>query len=197
MPRDFVTETIHRCRWAEGDDRMRAYHDEEWGVPIRDSRALWEKLVLDTFQAGLSWRTILHKRDAFRAAFEGFDPLRIAAYGPAEIERLMGDAGIVRSRAKIEATIRNARGFLDMQERGEDFSAFVWSFVDGDPAMGDGTGSAARSAAGDALSAALKKRGFGFVGPVVVHAWLQAVGVINDHETTCFRRDAVAGAQIS
>ncbi|GFE73847.1 DNA-3-methyladenine glycosylase I [Novosphingobium sp. TCA1] len=184
--------TMHRCRWAGSDARMQAYHDEEWGVPVRDSRALWEKLVLDTFQAGLSWRTILHKRDAFRAAFEDFDPRRIAGYGPAEIERLMADAGIVRARAKIEATIRNARGFLAMAEKGEDFSDFVWSFVDGEPCMGDGTGSAARSSAGDALSAALKKRGFSFVGPVVVHAWLQAVGVINDHETECFRREAVS-----
>ncbi|WP_324699310.1 DNA-3-methyladenine glycosylase I [Novosphingobium sp. RL4] len=183
-----MTDTIHRCRWAQGDARMQAYHDEEWGVPIRDSRALWEKMVLDTFQAGLSWRTILNKREAFRAAFEDFEPERIAAYGPAEIARLMGDAGIVRARAKIEATIRNARAFLAMQEQGEDFSRFVWSFVGDAPQKGDGTGSAARSAAGDALSAALKKRGFSFVGPVVVHAWLQATGVINDHEATCFRR---------
>lgn len=183
-----MTETMNRCRWAQGDARMQAYHDEEWGVPIRDSRALWEKLVLDTFQAGLSWRTILYKREAFRMAFEDFDPRRIAAYGPAEIERLMGDAGIVRARAKIEATIRNAQAYLAMQDRGEDFSTFVWSFVDGRPAMGDGTGSAARSTIGDGLSAAMKKRGFGFAGPVVVHAWLQAVGVIDDHEADCFRR---------
>ncbi len=187
-----MTETLHRCRWAEGDARMQAYHDEEWGLPVRDSRALWEKLVLDTFQAGLSWRTILHKREAFRAAFEGFDPHCIARYGPVEIERLMGDTGIVRARAKIEATIRNAQGYLAMQEQGEDFAEFVWSFVGGETAMGDGTGSAARSPAGDALSAALKQRGFGFVGPVVVHAWLQAVGVIDDHEATCFRRSAGA-----
>ncbi|EQB15182.1 DNA-3-methyladenine glycosylase I [Novosphingobium lindaniclasticum] len=186
-----MTSTIHRCRWAESDARMQAYHDEEWGVPVRDSRALWEKLVLDTFQAGLSWRTILNKRDAFRSAFEGFDPRRVAGYGPAELERLMADAGIVRSRAKIEATIRNAQAFLAMEERGDDFSTFVWSHVGGQPLPGDGTGSAARSPVGDALSAALKKRGFGFVGPVVVHAWLQAVGVIDDHETECFRRAAL------
>lgn len=167
---------------------MRAYHDTQWGVPIRDSRALWEKLILDGFQAGLSWRTILLKRDAFREAFEGFEPARVAAYGEADIERLLGNAGIVRSQIKIAAAIRNAKAYLAMEAKGEDFSTFVWREVGEEPMLGDGTGTATRSEPGERLSKALKKRGFSFVGPVIVHAWLQATGVINDHEAHCFRR---------
>ncbi|MPT48804.1 MAG: DNA-3-methyladenine glycosylase I [Sphingobium sp.] len=184
-----MTDSMTRCRWALTDPAMRAYHDAEWGVPVRDSRALWEKLILDGFQAGLSWRTILLKRDAFREAFEGFAPARVATYGEADIERLLANPGIIRSRMKISATIRNARAYLDMQRAGEDFSAFVWNVAGGhDPVPGDGSGSSTRSPQGDFLAKELKKRGFSFVGPVIVHAWLQATGVINDHETDCFRR---------
>lgn len=184
-----MTDNLPRCRWALTDPAMRAYHDAEWGVPVRDSRALWEKLVLDGFQAGLSWRTILLKRDTFREAFEGFEPARIATYGEAEIERLLANSGIIRSRMKIVATIRNAQAFLDMQDKGEDFSEFVWNVAGHQPVPGDGTGSATRSPQGDTLSKALKTRGFSFAGPIIVHAWLQATGVIDDHETSCFRRD--------
>jgi DNA-3-methyladenine glycosylase I len=180
-----MTGDLHRCRWALKDPAMRAYHDTEWGVPVRDSRALWEKLILDGFQAGLSWRTILLKRDAFREAFEGFEPARVATYGEADIERLLANAGIVRSRAKIVAAIRNAKACLAMEAKGENFSTFVWREVDDEPIPGDGTGMATRSGLGDRLSSALKKRGFSFVGPVIVHAWLQATGVINDHEAHC------------
>jgi DNA-3-methyladenine glycosylase I len=147
-----------------------------------------KNLILDSFQAGLSWRTILLKREAFRRAFEGFDPSRIALYGESDIERLMADSGIVRSRQKITATIHNARAYLTMQDNGEDFSAFVWSFTDNQPIKGHGDSGNPRSPQGDALSLALKKRGFSFVGPVIVHAWLQACGIINDHDATCFRR---------
>ena len=183
-----MTGEPSRCRWALTDPAMRAYHDTEWGVPVRDRRALWEKLVLDGFQAGLSWRTILLKRDAFREAFEGFEPVRVAAYGDAEIERLLGNAGIVRSRTKIAAAISNAKAYLAMEANGDGFSAFVWEQVGGQPILGDGTGTATRSAQGDGLSEMLKTRGFSFVGPVIVHAWLQATGIINDHEDHCFRR---------
>jgi DNA-3-methyladenine glycosylase I len=177
-----------RCRWAQSDPLLAAYHDAEWGVPETDARALWEKLMLDGFQAGLAWITILRKRDAFRAAFAGFDPEQVARFGEADVARLLGDAGIVRSRAKIEATIRNARAFLAMRDAGEDFSAFAWEAVGGKPLLGGGTGPASRSAEGDRLSAALKRRGFSFVGPVIVHAWMQATGLVNDHELGCFRR---------
>lgn len=187
-----MTDDLPRCRWALTDSVMRAYHDAEWGVPVYDSRALWEKLILDGFQAGLSWRTILLKRDAFRQAFEGFEPARIATYDEAEIERLLANPGIVRSRVKITATIRNAQAFLDMRDKGEDFGSLVWEFAGHQPVPGDGTGSATRSPLGDTLAIAFKKRGFCFVGPVIVHAWLQATGVINDHETTCFRRNPIS-----
>ncbi|MDP1027607.1 DNA-3-methyladenine glycosylase I [Sphingomonas sp. KR1UV-12] len=175
-----------RCRWAQSAPLLAAYHDAEWGVPEHDARALWEKLMLDGFQAGLAWITVLRKREAFRAAFAGFDPVRVARFDAADVERLMTDAGIVRSRAKIEAVIGNARAVLAMADKGEDFAAFCWSFVGGHPIVGDGT--ATRSPESEALSAALKARGFKFVGPVIVYAWMQACGLIDDHEATCFRR---------
>lgn len=183
-----MTPPLHRCRWAQNDLSMQLYHDTEWGVPVRDSRALWEKLILDGFQAGLSWRTILLKREAFREAFEGFIPARVAQYDETDIELLLGNPAIVRSRIKIRAAIKNANAYLSMQEQGEDFSSFVWDFVSNSALRGDGTGSATRSVVGDRLSIELKKRGFSFVGPVIVHAWLQATGVINDHESSCFRQ---------
>jgi DNA-3-methyladenine glycosylase I len=180
-----------RCAWAGSDPLMRAYHDTEWGVPERDSRALWEKLVLDGFQAGLAWITVLRKRDAFRAAFDNFDPEKVARYGEADIARLLADAGIIRSRAKIEAAIGGARIYCAMTERGEDFSAFCWSFTGGKVVTGDGISLPAKSDLSEVVSKELKRRGFKFVGPVIVYAWMQAVGIVNDHSLNCFRREAV------
>jgi DNA-3-methyladenine glycosylase I len=182
---------LSRCAWAGSDPLMQAYHDEEWGVPERDARALWEKLMLDGFQAGLAWITVLRKREAFRAGFQGFDPETVAAFGEADVERLLGDAGIIRSRAKIEATIGNARSFLAMREEGEDFADFCWSFVDGEPLRGDGIEIPAKTPLSETASKELKRRGFKFVGPTIVYAWMQAVGLVNDHSTDCFRRDQV------
>jgi DNA-3-methyladenine glycosylase I len=181
-----------RCGWAGSDPLMRAYHDEEWGVPERDGRALWEKLMLDGFQAGLAWITVLRKRDAFRKGFAGFDPEKVARFGEAEIERLLGDPGIIRSRAKIEATIGGARAYLAMRDAGEDFADYCWAFVDGKPLVGDGHSLPASTPLSERVSKDLKKRGFKFVGPTIVYAWMQATGLVNDHSHDCFRRDEVA-----
>lgn len=173
-----------------GDPLYEAYHDTEWGVPEYDSRALWEKLVLDGFQAGLAWITILRKREAFRAAFDGFDPETVAAYGAADRARLMADAGIIRSNAKIDAAISGAKIYLAMRDRGEDFSDFCWSFTDGKPvqnAWTEDTGVPAQTPLAVEVAGALKAKGFKFVGPVIVYAWMQAVGMVNDHLTCCFR----------
>ncbi|MDB5442869.1 MAG: DNA-3-methyladenine glycosylase [Phenylobacterium sp.] len=179
-----------------GDPLYEAYHDAEWGVPEYESRALWEKLVLDGFQAGLAWITILRKREAFRAAFDGFDPEKVAAYGEADRARLMADAGIVRSNAKIDAAIGGAKIYLAMRDRGEDFSAFCWGFVDGKPVQ-NGFSEIGQVPAQTPLAVevagALKAKGFKFVGPVIVYAWMQAVGMVNDHLTCCFRQDQVKG----
>ena len=183
-----ANDGLTRCRWARADPLLRQYHDTEWGKPERDPRALWEKLMLDGFQAGLAWKTILKKRDAFRVAFKGFHPSIVASFGEDDITRLVRDAGIVRSRIKIEAVIRNAGAYVRMLDEQENFSDFAWDAVDGETLDGDGSGTATRSFAGDRLSAALKSRGFAFVGPVIVHAWLQATGLIDDHEADCFRR---------
>jgi DNA-3-methyladenine glycosylase I len=156
-------------------------------VPERDGRALWEKLVLDGFQAGLSWRTILAKRDAFRAGFAGFDPDKVAAFGPADVARLLADPGIVRSRSKIEAAIGNARAFLAMRAAGEEFAAFVWGRAGGRPIRGTDPRQT-RSALSESLSADLRRRGFKFVGPVIVYAWMQATGIVDDHAPHCWRR---------
>jgi DNA-3-methyladenine glycosylase I len=171
---------------------MQAYHDAEWGVPERDGRALWEKLVLDGFQAGLAWITVLRKRDAFRAAFEGFDPAVVARFGDADVARLLADPGIIRSRAKIDAAISGARIYCDMAERGEDFSDYCWSFTDGRVIRGDGVTLPAKTALSETVSKDLKRRGFKFVGPTIVYAWMQAVGIVDDHAATCFRRGAAA-----
>ncbi len=179
---------VPRCRWAASDPLLAAYHDAEWGIPERDARSLWEKLMLDGFQAGLAWITILRKRDAFRAAFAGFDPERAARFGEPDVARLLADPGIVRSSAKIEATIGNARAFLAMREAGEDFASFAWGFVDDTPIVGDGATALTRSPESEALSIALKRRGFKFVGPVIVYAWMQACGLVDDREAGCFRR---------
>lgn len=180
--------SITRCAWADGDALMEAYHDAEWAVPIRDSRTLWEMLVLESFQAGLSWRTILYRREGFRRAFDGFDPVAIAAYGPDKVEALMQDPGIIRARAKIEATIGNARAYLRLQAEGRDFGQFVWSFVGGSTVVNDGIAVPAQTPSSQALSKALKAEGFKFVGPTIVYAFMQAVGMVNDHHPDCFRR---------
>jgi len=187
---------IGRCRWANPLDPLYlAYHDQEWGVPEYDSRALWEKLVLDGFQAGLAWITILRKREAFRAAFAGFAPEAVARFGEADRARLMADAGIVRSNAKIDAAIGGARIYLDMRERGEDLSAFLWAFTGGKPIQNAWTGDGdlpAQTPLAAEMAAALKAKGFKFCGPVIVYAFMQAVGMVNDHTTACFRRAQVA-----
>jgi DNA-3-methyladenine glycosylase I len=184
-----------RCPWPGTDPLYVAYHDEEWGVPERDDRALYEKLVLDGFQAGLSWITILRKRDAFRRAFDGFQPEKIARYKPKKVEALMQDAGIVRNRMKIDGAIASARAWLEIMESGDGFSAFLWDFVDGKPivnryrAMGQVP---AETALSRAISKELKSRGFKFCGPTIVYAFMQATGMVNDHLTTCHRHAACA-----
>ena len=185
---------LPRCAWAQTHPLNAEYHDEEWGVPEYDSRALWEKLLLDGFQAGLSWLTILKKRDAFRDAFEGFDPERIAQYDEHDVERLMGNAGIIRSRSKIEATIGNARAYLAMRDNGEDFSEFLWGMVGGRPIQRDFERDGpvpTQTPLSLEISKSLKTRGFKFVGPVIVYAWMEAVGMVNDHAETCHRRKPV------
>ena len=185
----------HRCAWVNTPDPIYAeYHDTEWGVPEYDSRALWEKLILDGFQAGLSWITILCKRENFRTAFDGFDPEIIARYDATKIEALLANPGIIRSRAKIEATIGNARAYLKMRDEGTDFSRYLWAFVDGKPIQNQFRTMAdipARTALSEQISKDLKKRGFKFAGPVIVYAFMQAVGMVNDHEVTCPRHREV------
>ncbi len=183
-----------RCSWCGTEPIYVAYHDTEWGVPERDARALWEKLVLDGFQAGLSWITILKKRDAFRAAFHGFEPATIARWGEADVARLLADPGIVRSRAKIEATIGNARAWLAIHER-EGFDTFLWRYVDGQPLQNDFRTMAdvpAQTPLSERISKDLKKAGFRFSGPTIVYAFMQAVGMVNDHIVTCPRHAALS-----
>lgn len=185
-----MTEACQRCDWAQLEP-LRTYHDEEWGVPQRDSRSLWEMLMLEGFQAGLAWITILKKREAFRAAFANFDPVAVAAFGEHDVARLMVDPGIVRSDAKIRATIAGAQIYCDMAEKGETFSDYCWSFTQGRTIRGDGVQWVAQSELSTAASRDMKRRGFKFVGPTIVHAWMQAVGIVNDHAQGCFRRDQV------
>ncbi len=186
--------TPERCNWPGNDPLYLAYHDEEWGVPVLDDRALFEKLLLDGFQAGLSWITILRKREAFIAAFDGFDPEKIARYGAADEQRLMGNAAIVRNRAKIRAATTNARAWLTIMEEGG-FSAFLWDFVEGKPVqnrfrtMGEVP---AETETSRAMARALKARGFKFCGPTITYAFMQAVGMVNDHVTGCFRHGECA-----
>ncbi|QUD86081.1 DNA-3-methyladenine glycosylase I [Phenylobacterium montanum] len=192
-----MTESLIRCGWRgmAGDALYEAYHDTEWGVPEWDSRALWEKLVLDGFQAGLAWITILRKREAFRAAFAGFDPEIVARFGEADRARLMADPGIVRSNAKIDAAISGARIYLDMREAGEDFSEFLWGMVGAAPIQNRFTGVGevpAQTPLAQEMAKALKAKGFKFCGPVIVYAFMQAVGMVNDHLTDCFRHEPCA-----
>ena len=179
-----------RCTWVGADPLYQAYHDCEWGVPVPDCRLLWENLMLEGFQAGLAWIVILRKRDAFRAAFAGFDPDRVAGFGEEDVARLLVDSGIVRSRAKIEATVAGARIYCAMRERGEDFADYVWSFTAGEVIRGDGVTVHAKTDLSETISKDLKRRGFKFVGPTIVYAWLQAVGIVDDHQAGCFRRSA-------
>ena len=175
-----------------GDPLYEAYHDTEWGVPEYDPRALWEKLVLDGFQAGLAWITILRKRDAFRAAFNNFDPEKVARYGDKDRARLMADAGIIRSNAKIDAAISGARVYLDMRDRGEDFSQFLWSIVGGEPVQNtwdDPSQVPAQTPLAAEMARELKGKGFKFCGPVIVYAFMQATGMVNDHVVSCFRHE--------
>jgi DNA-3-methyladenine glycosylase I len=167
---------------------MQVYHDAEWGVPQRDPRMLWEMLMLEGFQAGLSWITVLKKRDAFRKAFAGFDPRKVAKFREKEIARMLENPGIIRSRAKIEATIAGAKIYCDMEDCDEDFTKFCWSFTDGKALKGDGKKAPAQTPLSDNISKELKRRGFKFVGPTIVYAWMQAVGIVNDHAIDCFRR---------
>ncbi len=188
-----MPDSLPRCAWCGTDPLYVAYHDEEWGVPEYDARALWEKLVLDGMQAGLAWITILRKREGIRDAFDGFDPEKIALYGEADIERLLGDARIIRSRAKINAAIKGARIWLEMRDNGEDFTEWLWSFVGGAPIQNHWTDGARPVATpeSEAMAKALKKRGFTFCGPVIVYAFMQAVGMVNDHGVECFRHGPV------
>lgn len=182
-----------RCPWPGDDPFYIAYHDEEWGIPEYDDRALFEKLVLDGFQAGLSWITILRKREAFREAFDGFQPEKIARYTPKRVEMLLGNAGIVRHRGKIEATISNAQAWLEIMERDGGFSGFLWSFVDGTPRVNRFkriSDVPAETEMSRKMSKALKQEGFRFCGPTIVYAFSQAVGIVNDHLVTCPRHDA-------
>ena len=179
-----------RCVWAGDDPLYRAYHDEEWGVPLHDDRALFEFLILEGAQAGLSWITILKKRAAYRAAFDDFDAARIACYGADKIESLLQDAGIVRNRLKVQAAVTNAQKFLEVQRAFGSFDAFIWRFVDGAPRQNRWRSAAevpAQSAESDAMSRELVRRGFKFVGSTICYAYMQAVGMVNDHTTDCFR----------
>jgi DNA-3-methyladenine glycosylase I len=180
-----------RCAWAGKDAVMRTYHDVEWGVPQRDPRMLWEMLMLEGFQAGLSWITVLKKREAFRRAFAGFEPRKVARFASKDIRRLMADAGIIRARAKIEATIRGAQIYCDMQGAGESFGDYCWAFTGGKILRGNGRGRLTCSPLSEKISMDMKRRGFKFVGPTIVYAWMQAVGIVNDHSSGCFRRLAV------
>jgi len=180
-----------RCSWAGDDPLMRAYHDREWGVPLRDSRRLWEMLMLEGFQAGLSWSVVLRKRPAFRKAFAGFAPAKVARFTATDVARLMADEGIIRARAKIRATIRGAQVFLEMQQAGERFGDFCWSFTGGKVLGGNGRTHVTTTPLSEQISQELRRRGFRFVGPTNVYEWMQAVGIVNDHSSGCFRRAEV------
>jgi DNA-3-methyladenine glycosylase I len=184
-----------RCAWAGSDPLYRAYHDEEWGVPLRDDRRLYEMLVLEGFQAGLSWITILRKRDNFRRAFDNFAPEKVAAYGPDRVAALLADPGIVRNRAKIEGAILSARGWLELMEQDGGFSGFLWQFVAGTPIVNSPRSMAdvpTETPEARALSKALKARGLKFVGPTICYAFMQATGMVDDHVVDCFRHGAAS-----
>jgi len=184
----------HKCGWCLGDPLYEAYHDTEWGVPVYDDAILFEFLILETFQAGLSWITILRKRENFRKAFDNFDYKLISSYDQNKIDSLLQDAGIIRNKLKIKSTITNAQFFIDIQNEFGTFSEYIWAFVDGKPIKNvflDYRNGVANTPLSDAISKDLKKRGFKFVGSTVVYAYMQATGMVNDHETSCFRYSEV------
>jgi len=190
-----MTEKIIRCTWPGDDPLYQNYHDKEWGVPEWESQALFEKLILDGFQAGLSWITILRKRENFQKAFDGFDPELIAKYGKRDINRLLKDAGIVRHRGKIESAIGNARVYLEIQNKESSFSDYLWNFVDGTPRQNNWKRMdqlPAQTPQSQTMSKDLKARGFKFCGPTICYAFMQAVGMVNDHTCDCFRHAALA-----
>ena len=184
-----IQET-HRCSWPGSDLLYQEYHDQEWGVPIMEDRALFEKLILDGFQAGLSWITILKKRENFVKAFDAFEPKIIANYNPEKVTRLMKDPGIIRNRLKIENSINSAKAWLELQDAGHSFSDFLWGFVEGSPIQNEWKTKdqvPVETPESKAMSDALKKKGFRFCGPTICYAFMQAVGMVNDHTTDCFR----------
>jgi DNA-3-methyladenine glycosylase I len=186
---------VQRCNWASDHPLLIAYHDEEWGVPVHDDRHWYEKIVLDGAQAGLSWLTILKKREAYRKAFKNFEVERVARYTARDQERLMLDEGIVRNRLKIQSAIGNARAFIAVQEEFGSFDTYIWAFVNGKPVqskIAERGGWPARTELSDMISKDLKKRGFTFVGSTIVYAFMQAAGLVNDHLVTCFRHKTVA-----
>jgi len=186
--------TMERCPWCEGFDLYREYHDTEWGLPLRDDRALFELLILEGAQAGLSWSTVLKKRAHYRQVFDGFDPHRIARYDDRKVAALLADPGIIRNRAKIAATIHNARAYLALTAGGQSFSDFLWPFVDGTPLQNARSSLAevpARTAQSDAMSKALSSAGFKFVGSTICYAFMQAAGMVNDHLVSCPRYEGV------
>ncbi|HEX9942600.1 MAG TPA: DNA-3-methyladenine glycosylase I [Thermoanaerobaculia bacterium] len=194
MP-EIPSPDLPRCGWATGDPLYLAYHDEEWGVPVHDDRQLFEMLILEGAQAGLSWLTILRRREGYRRAFEGFDPARIARYREKDVARLLADPGIIRNRAKVEAAIRNARACLDLIEETGSFDRFLWGFVGGEPRVNRWRTLKeipAETAESRAMSKELKRRGFGFVGSTICYAFMQAVGMVDDHILSCFRRQGRA-----
>lgn len=184
----------HRCGWCVGDPLYEAYHDQEWGVPVKDDDTLFEFLILETFQAGLSWITVLRKRENFREAFDHFDYKKIAGYDQAKIDELLQNPGIIRNKLKVNATVSNAKAFMDIQKEFGSFSDYIWGFVDGTPiknAWKNYKHAPATSEVSDAISKDLKKRGFKFVGSTVIYAHMQATGMVNDHEIHCFRYEEV------
>ena len=186
--------TKHRCGWCLGDPIYEAYHDTEWGVPVKDDATLFEFLILETFQAGLSWITILRKRENFRKAFDNFDYKKIVNYNQKKMDSLLEDAGIIRNKLKIKATITNAQAFMDIQKEFGSFSNYIWAFTDGKPIKNKVKNykeAPPTTALSDAISKDLKKRGFKFVGSTVIYAHMQATGMVNDHEVTCFRYNEV------
>jgi DNA-3-methyladenine glycosylase I len=189
-----MTRALTRCGWVSDDPLYLAYHDEEWGVPVHDDRKLFEMLILEGAQAGLSWITILRRRESYRQAFDGFDPERIARYTPKRIEKLLEDPGIIRNRLKVEGTVRNARAFLELRDEAGSLDAFLWRFVGGKPlqnrraSLGEVPAETAES---KAMSKELRRRGFTFVGPTILYAFMQAVGMVNDHTLGCFRHREV------
>jgi DNA-3-methyladenine glycosylase I len=186
---------ITRCGWSLGSPEYIEYHDRDWGVPVHDDRLLFEMLTLEGAQAGLAWITILRKRASYRKAFAGFDPKKVARFGPEDVDRLLADPGIVRNRLKIESTLDNARAFLAVQKEKGSFAAYLWSFVDGQPVQSQREtlkDVPAQTPLAEQISKDLKRRGFRFVGPTIIYAYLQAVGVVNDHLISCFRRAEVA-----